>query len=422
MQAECTTRQGSSDAPKGDAGFALIGALIITVMVLAIGSIGVQSSTIGLSIAANDLHSNQALTLAEGGIDHAISLIEADPDGFDDELGNGGVGGALSALGSIVSMQGKSYRFHQTSESGSGYYLRVEDNYDETTGADDPTVDVDQSFRIVSRGRVGGAERMVEVLVRGEPLFPYLVWTRNDIYFTATGNTDSFDSRVAPYVPPGNSNGDLYADDDIILVGGIADFISGDLSAGDTINPGGYTLYGGSHPSAAELNRSGVAPCAPYQPDTTGITGGSYTAATGRLEASAGVNVFLADGQYCFDDIVLTGGSSLVVNGPVTISLTGQLDAQDGVIVNTTSLASNLLIFVNGGGAVKISGGATAYMAIHARHSVVEIDNGGEFYGAVVAWNFRNNAGTNLHFDEALTGILTNDDLERLVWREVKTL
>ena len=119
-------------------------------------------------------------------------------------------------------------------------------------------------------------------------------------------------------------------------------------------------------------------------------------------------------------DVVLSGGSLLIVNGPVQLSLTGKFDSSGGGVTNTTAIASNFLLFVSGGGTVKISGGGAGYMAVHARDSDVTFSGGSDFWGAVIANKLDNTGGTSLHYDEALSGLLADDGLRRILWREVK--
>jgi hypothetical protein len=403
-------------------GFALVATLLVVVAVLALGAIGLQSSSIGLKISANHLHENQALGLAEGGIEHALALIVADADGFNDELSSSGTGGALSALGSVVSVQGRSYRFHQTSASGDGYYIRAEDNYDEKVGADDPTVDTDQSIKIVARGRTGGAERVVEVVIGGSPLFPYTVWTELYIKISGSGLVDSYDSRNGPYVFPANSVGDLYTNGFINLSSSTT--VWGDASAVGTVTTSGSAqVKGVTTESATPLSFDVVAPCGPPYSSGIGISGvgsWSYTAATGKLSGSGGASITLANGTYCMADVVLSGGSLLNVNGPVQLWMTGKFDSSGGGVTNNTAIASNFLLFVNGGNDVKVSGGGGAYMAIHARDSKVVFSGGSNFWGAVIAKSLDNTGGTSFHFDEALGGLLTGGGMQRILWREVK--
>jgi hypothetical protein len=406
-----------------ESGLALPATLLVVVMVLALGAIGLQSSSIGLKISSNHLRGSQALGLAEAGIEHALALIVADADGFNDELASSGTGGALSALGSVVSVQGRSYRFHSTAAGGDGYYVRAEDNYDEKAGADDPTADVDSSIKLVARGRVGGAERVVEVVIGGKPMFPYTVWTEVHVKISGDGLVDSYDSRVGPYVAPGSSSGDIYTNGFINLSSSTT--VWGDASAGSTVTTSGSAMVMGTTTQNADLlSFDAVAPCGPPYSSGVGISGigsWSYDAASGKLNGSGGASITLANGIYCMSDVVLSGGSLLNVNGPVQLWLTGKFDSSGGGVTNNTAIASNFLLFVSGSGTVKVSGGGLAYMAIHARNSAVTFSGGSDFWGAVIAQQLDNTGGTSFHYDEALGGLLAGGGMKRILWREVKT-
>ena len=106
------------------------------------------------------------MTVAEAGTSHAFSLVRASLGGFDTLLANGGTGGVLAGIGSVVALDGENYRFRAFgNRPGGGYFVRVVDNHDEEVGANDPTNDRDQLVYIESRARVGGAERVVRGLV-----------------------------------------------------------------------------------------------------------------------------------------------------------------------------------------------------------------------------------------------------------------
>ncbi len=410
--------------PLNDHGFAMIGAIIFAVAVISLGLLGAHKSGIGLNIAANDLAASQALSLAEAGLEHAYSLIKADADGFDDELSGNGTGGSLAALGTIASMDGEDQRFHQTGSSGDGYYVRIVDNYDEQNGLDDPTDDVDSKVRIVAIGRVKSASRTIELAVRSKPLFPYTAWAKDFITISGGGITDSFNSNAGPYNPgTAGSEGHIYTDGDVTLSS--TSTVNGDATAVGTISTsGGATVTGAATEFADPLNLPSTPPCGPpYQASAAGITGvgaWSYDPATGLLDASGGATIWLADGSYCFAEIKLSGGSTLTVDGPVTVSVTGKFDASGGTITNTTNVASNFLIFSSGPGEVKVTGGGSAAFAIYARDSKITFSGGSDLYGAFVAKSITNSGGSNFHYDLALASVSSPNDLERLLWREVR--
>jgi len=144
----------------------------------------------------------------------------------------------------------------------------------------------------------------------------------------------------------------------------------------------------------------------------TGITGGSYNPATGVLSASGGATITLASNTYCFSTITLSGGSFLSVSGPVILNVTGAVDFSGGSVSNTTNLAANLQLYSSmnaptNNNAIKLSGGSAAYMAVYAPQAGLTFSGGNSnFYGAVVAAAITNSGGVDVHYDEAVGGIM----------------
>lgn len=173
-----------------------------------------------------------------------------------------------------------------------------------------------------------------------------------------------------------------------------------------------------------------VPPCGPpYYPTTAGITtigNAAYKPAQGTLEGKGGSTIVLADGSYCFRSINLTGGSVLMVNGPVKVYVTDFSDMGGGSILNTTGLASNFMFFSSyvkkDADGVKLAGGAGAYLSIYAPDTGVRFTGGTDFFGAVVGGYLTNNGGTNFHYDEALGSIHESSVVQQTGWREVRTL
>src|SRR5262249_30657501 len=163
--------------------------------------------------------------------------------------------------------------------------------------------------------------------------FPDALFGKQFVTLTGGSRVDSFDSRLAPYTPASaGSKGDTRSNGPITLSGG-GTTIQGDGIAGTTISGG--TVTGTSASNAPPLYFSPVAPCGPLYSDTTGITGSgnwSYNPNNGNLKVAGGGSVTLANGTYCFASISLTGGGSLRVDGPVTVSLTDVSDLSGGVI------------------------------------------------------------------------------------------
>lgn len=141
--------------------------ILISLMVLTF-SLGVSTE---LKISHNDLQGRQAMAIAEAGINHALVAMApsaADGLGMDEELGDSPTGG-LAGLGSQVAIteDGVSHNYRCADFGGiaaSRYCVRAYDNFDETTGADAPADDSDETIIVRSRGTVGAALRVVETM------------------------------------------------------------------------------------------------------------------------------------------------------------------------------------------------------------------------------------------------------------------
>jgi hypothetical protein len=189
-------RRASTD----ESGFALVAVLILVAAIAALGTFGTRSAQIELQIARHDLLRTKALALAEAGISDALARMQPETEGFEDELSEGGTGGRLEPLGSIVTVDGTSYRFHPIGQGTDGYYVRLIDNYDERNDDDDPESDLDGRAIIVSRGNSSGSERIVEVgLQMRRGLFDSAVFGSAGLDLASRARTDSYDSSLGAY-------------------------------------------------------------------------------------------------------------------------------------------------------------------------------------------------------------------------------
>lgn len=443
------TRQRTSS---GETGAALLMVILLIALMLSLGAVGSRTSQIELRIAANDVMNKQALESAEAGLNHAFALLKLEDagrlneaaDGFDDELSSGGVGGGLTALGGVqVLDDGNPYRFAQLSgQSGNdGYYVRIVDNHDERSGADDPTIDRDDTVHVISRGRVGSAERILDLTVHRDATAPCVLCGAVDlpilpldVALAAGVRTDSFDSRDGPYaVATAGSHGHVVSNGDITLTGALLlpVTVKGNVTASRsivTVLPP-VTVTGTKTQNAPEIDFPPVLPCGPPYPPNDGISGGFYNRATGVL-VNVGVNdvIDLAPGDYCFSAITMGGASTLRVSGPTHISLT--LPSVFVGVVNTTGAAGNLRVSSSVASPVPILPGAIpaiafvgvggqVSMAIDAPTGLVALAGVADFYGQIIG-GILPNVGlplpVNLHYDDALD----NPGVYRVGWRELR--
>jgi hypothetical protein len=150
-------------------GIALVLALVSIMLLSMLGLYGAVGSQTDLRIAGNDQLSKRTWDIADAGIRHSFHILGEDDaanawsNGFSDELSNNGVGGSLgSAGGTVQTIDGKPYVFFPFGGSNAtdGYYVRAEDNFDDA----DQTTDGDQRVRIIARGQVGDAVKVIEAL------------------------------------------------------------------------------------------------------------------------------------------------------------------------------------------------------------------------------------------------------------------
>lgn len=419
LSAPCVLRQQH--------GTALVLVLLISGVLMFLGAFGSYSARTEVAMARYDQNAKQALAYAEAGIHHAWSLLEADvADGFNDELSNGGTGGGLGSLGTSTTVNGDTYLFyHQGTAPDDGYYVRVEDNFDETTGTNNAAADTDSKIKIIALGMVGKAERVVEVTVGGNSPFSLALFGKLFVNINGTADIDSFDSSVGPYnsVTAG-SEGNIGSNGNIALTG--TSVLKGNATAGGTVSTtGSATVTGTSTNNAPPLTFPAVTPCGPPYSTATGITmsgSASYNSATGQLTAAAHADVVLASGTYCFNSISLVAGSTLTVNGPAKISVTGTVSLGGVAVLNTTHVAANLRLFssyTSNGNSIILTGGSQAYMVVYAPNTGVMFDGNSDFYGSFIAGSVMNTGRAGVHYDKALQNVL-GDGLKLSNWHEVR--
>ena len=389
-------------------GVALVTVVFLTAVILTLIVMGSRETQIELRIAHNALQAEQALNAAEAGLNHAYGLIkDTNVNGFNDELSNGGTGGVLASLGSYTTLAGVSYRFAALGGGANdGYYVKVIDNYDETTGADDPTDDKDNVITIISRGRVGSAERIVAATLKGDTLFPSLIFGKLFVSLGGSNTfTDSFDSRVAPYsAATAGSNGSLFSNGDISANSGKIT-VKGNATASGTVSGG--TVTGTITNGAPPLTFPSIAPCGPPYSTGAGLAGPpkdfKYDAATGALQVTGTIN--LAPGTYCFGSIAEASKGQITANGPVIIFITGDLSLGGGGIVNATQIPSNLLVlssYVSTGDGITLGGGSDLYAGIYAPDCGIKLTGGADIFGSLIGRTFSMQGGAGMHYDEAL--------------------
>jgi PilX N-terminal len=275
----------------------------------------------------------------------------------------------------------------------------------------------------------GGVRQIVQALAFLTNGLPGPLLGNSNVNFSGGGLTDSFNSNNGNYVAAtANSKGDILgngtisfdgtnlikgsvrsttdtkADPDVAISSGTS--VTGYAQSGGQIQDKGTgNVAGGLIPNAptTPIPVPSVAPCGPPYSSGTGISPkNSYNPALGELKASS--NVTLANGTYCFNTVKMSGGGDLLVNGPVTVKVTGTV-AMNGSVENTTHKAINFQLlssYTGSNNGIALSGGAQAYMVVYAPRTQVTISGNGDLFGALVGNDIQATGGAKVHYDEAL--------------------
>ncbi len=223
--------------------------------------------------------------------------------------------------------------------------------------------------------------------------------------------TDSFQSSHGDYasqVP--RDNGSICSDGPINLEGN--PIVNGDANPGknhQTTLSGGAIVTGNTSPRLRPLNLPTVDISAyEFNNDNhllPGIPKGKQLVSPvdgrGNFLVDGGKTYDMPSGTYYFNDLTLTGNSTLNITGPTNIYLSGKLDTAGGYLINTTSIASNLRIFMAGLTAI-VTSKVDLFAVIYAPNTQVEVRGSAGFYGAAVGKTLLVTGTGDIHYDEDL--------------------
>ncbi len=314
--------------------------------------------------------------------------------------------------------------------------------------------DPDRPRRWVLTGEAskGHSQRRVEVELRifFDGLFNHGMFGKRSLDIRSTSTTDSYDSRLGTYASQAvnvdaygvHADGDAHvgSNGSVTLSGtGIVrgDAIPGPLST-TTVN-GTSSVDGDQIPLQDELDvpdiRYAVFADALANNNNASIDGTlpgvTYNAATYKLSVKAGATLVLDPGTYFFTDLVLTGGSNIVLTGPVKFYVTGRFNLGGGSILNSSMRAKDLQVYAHpyalpaghapGTHQLIVNGQSATAMAVYAPERDVLIDGGAPFFGAVVGRDVVIQGDSQFHYDRELGDIFgeSTATVERLYWREL---
>lgn len=237
----------------------------------------------------------------------------------------------------------------------------------------------------------------------------------DSIRITGTPETDSFRSSEGSYSSqtPGEA-GHICSDGEIEVIGTAEVHGNANPGKGHTVEiVGSAEVTGNTTPRLRPLNMPPVDTDEIEDEHDNGslppivrITGkksvGSSPLDSNRNFTLTGTTSYdIPEGDYYFNDLTLSGQSSLNVSGKTRIWLTGNLRTAGGKLANNTGKADQLQILMTGGTA-DITGNVDFYAVIYAPDTAVEIQGTGQLTGAVVGKTLRMTGTGDIHYDEDL--------------------
>ncbi len=312
-----------------------------------------------------------------------------------------------------------------------------------------------RQVRLIAAGEFEGIRRQIEVVVEPTPTTAFrraLAGTQS-VVMSGGAETDSYDSSLGPYILQASHWDEIgrYAN----AFGSVASNATLSLSGSSTrvrgaAHPGpGETLTGDGFPtitgSTAPLSQAMPLDPPPESdflaalsdndndslPTGTGVT---YDPVSQTLSLASGAIAALSPGTYVLRGLSITGYAHLVVTGPTTIYLAGDLAIESGGLLNLTfqpgqlSLIAHPYDLVEGEDPnppetplqITLAGSTHTAWTVYAPAADISVSGGVEIYGAMVGGAIEV-AGGRLHYDESLAfdPDLAFQPYHRLAWRDL---
>jgi hypothetical protein len=235
---------------------------------------------------------------------------------------------------------------------------------------------------------------------------------------------DSYNSSNGPYPNSPSNQASLFSNGTITLQGAKVygelvsasnvilqanSLVTGDVVYGTTLSNSGTAQTQPIHQTSTPLVLAIPGDCGSFTAaPTTGnmwISGAyTYSAAKGDLTVSGGGTAVLANGSYCFHNVTVSGGSTLVINGPVKINVTGKFTDSGGSLQNTSHNPANLQVnsSYTGSNGVTVSGTSATYIMVYAPGTDLTVSGGGPLYGSLVAKTLTVSGNSQIHQDLGL--------------------
>ncbi len=279
----------------------------------------------------------------------------------------------------------------------------------------------------ITQGTLAGGNNYAITLVDGT-LTVYLsgiIGLQKITIGASSALVDSYDSSAGQYSQTNQSNDALLLSNgtitlqgakvhgDMITAGNVIlqanSLVTGNVVYGTTFSNSGTVQGSIIHQSTTFIDAPIPDACGSYtKAPTTWITGAyTYDATKGNLTVSGGGTATLASGTYCFNNVTVSGGSTLRINGTVIINVTGKFTDSGGSLQNTSYIPFNLQVSSSytGSNGVTVSGTSATYLTIYAPGTDVTISGGGPLYGALVGKTLTVSGNSFVHQDLALPDV-----------------
>ncbi|MCH7721160.1 MAG: Tad domain-containing protein [Planctomycetes bacterium] len=240
------------------------------------------------------------------------------------------------------------------------------------------------------------------------------VWGLNGISGNGSIYTDSYNPDDGPYgLNDLYGNGDLCSNEDISLAGSVE--IHGDVMYGEgydiDIAGGSYQIWGvvvGQSLSVTPPTFDMEAAMLNNDNATIGLTDGGHDPFNGEwdLHLTGTENLTLDGGTYYFTSASMVGQSTITINGPTEIFLSGDAMFTGGGIINATQDPGSLTIYSTGA-ELDLAGTAGFYGTVIAPETEVTLVGTSDYYGIIIAGTLNISGNASIHVDEtALAEVL----------------
>ena len=361
------------------------GSALLPVLLAMIAMAGMGAAVISTSLyrqsAARSVHEQErAFQAAMSGIDLALYEMQ---EGLD--VDSGGVGNTAGTL--------KGGQF---------------------TASITPTFAGPGEYTLSSTGGFGPADHGIELVLTSESKFPYGVFGRDTFTMSGSYAIDSYDSQAGTYasqfaIDHAGENAAIGSNGDITAGGGT---VWGDARPG----PGMQVLGDPNNVTGSTAPALKATTLAPYL----------YAPAIASAGSLAGTTT-LSSGSYRYDDLLLTGGEVLTLDGDIDLYIDGSITATDTSsivvtsgsnvtlhhgagtitvtgtgIVNQNELPDSLSLYSATTNEIELSGTADFHGLAYATEADFTANGAAGIFGVVVAANVTLSGSGMLHYDESM--------------------